>query len=101
MHQNPLAPVQMPVHERNSVAQHGGAHRAMIVGRKVQEHHIMPPEQGFVVAGFRAQVDDGADTVDVGQRPRVVRRKAASDRQVIGQPGQVGLPGLGRFERRS
>src|SRR5262245_47843478 len=56
---------------------------------QVEELDAVASEQGLVVAGLTAYVDDGRDAVIAREGLGLVGREAAADREGVGDPAQV------------
>jgi hypothetical protein len=60
--------------------------------RQVQKVDAMFAQDAFVVAIFRAKVDDCSDAVFRYEMRRAFDRKAAAEREMVGQPMEVRRP---------
>lgn len=83
----------------NALADKGNAalQMAMRCGFKVRRGQVKQLDASsaqcrFIVTGFSAKINDGADGVDSGEIPRPFHREAGPESELIGQPMEVWSP---------
>jgi hypothetical protein len=92
MNEHALAPVEVTVHESDTVVEHRLAHTMMILRGKMQETEPERGEFGFIVANLESQIHNGADAEVRREIPGSLAREASSDAEVQRDPAEVRLP---------